>query len=718
MPFAVLALAACLLMTPGRARPRGRSLDGPASRRPRRSHRPRRADPQRGGLARADLGDRRRRRADGRVVGGLVPPRRPSPAWSRSWSSRRGRSATGRCSAARSRARPSRTPSRSPASTSSPGTIRRPSLGTSRSGPARLLEMRVDGLSHNLFSVLLLVGPADLRARPARPPVAGSRPGHCGRWSSSASSRSSFTSLVFPVATTWGTFLHAAGPVQVLLVVSALLALDAGDRPSRRPARLDATRRVARPGARHLRVAPVLGRAPALVRDGLARTTADLYTELARRMAAAGHPLDESSGPVITNFPIWLAEADRRRCPRPARRATGRRRRSRGGLPRDQTADRHGRRPRSLAGRPRRTRPTAPTASASSISARPTSRPRDRPARRHARLRDRLSMKGDPYTPKRMEAARSGTHDGDGRFDGLRAEATAAVGSSANTLRSIRDRYREAYGDLRPTARRATRDGKRQTEELGDRQAELTKLDLAQQHARADVAVPRARRRRRSSRTRAGRRPAATSPCGSSRRRRPSGLASRRRSTTDRPRRSRTPSSRSSTSSGSSPRIRALAETELRFLRELLRRELGDVRAFISQLRPPLLDELGLDGAIMDTVERIRALTGLDRHDGAVRADRCPLRGRPDGRPARRPGGAPECPQARVSDDRHRDDRPRGRRMGPGGRAMTAEDSTSAPSRPGAGGTSVCSSCASEPSSSALASTYDRSRTAGPSCGS
>ena len=39
------------------------------------------------------------------------------------------------------------------------------------------------------------------------------------------------------------------------------------------------------------------------------------------------------------------------------------------------------------------------------------------------------------------------------------------------------------------------------------------------------------------------------------------------------------------------------------FLRELLRRELGDVRTFISQLRPPVLDELGLDGAITDAVE-------------------------------------------------------------------------------------------------------------------
>jgi two-component system sensor histidine kinase DegS len=54
-----------------------------------------------------------------------------------------------------------------------------------------------------------------------------------------------------------------------------------------------------------------------------------------------------------------------------------------------------------------------------------------------------------------------------------------------------------------------------------------------------------------------------------------------------------------------------LAKTELRFLRELLRRELGSVRTFISQLRPPVLDELGLVGAIGDAVARSTVLTGL-----------------------------------------------------------------------------------------------------------
>jgi signal transduction histidine kinase len=54
-----------------------------------------------------------------------------------------------------------------------------------------------------------------------------------------------------------------------------------------------------------------------------------------------------------------------------------------------------------------------------------------------------------------------------------------------------------------------------------------------------------------------------------------------------------------------------LARTEMRFLRELLRRELGDVRSFIGHLRPPVLVELGLDGSIVDTVTTQAALSGL-----------------------------------------------------------------------------------------------------------
>ncbi|MDF2736081.1 MAG: Histidine kinase, partial [Chloroflexota bacterium] len=51
--------------------------------------------------------------------------------------------------------------------------------------------------------------------------------------------------------------------------------------------------------------------------------------------------------------------------------------------------------------------------------------------------------------------------------------------------------------------------------------------------------------------------------------------------------------------------------SEIRSLRDLLRRELDNLRGFISQLRPPALDELGLDGAIEDAVGRLRATTAL-----------------------------------------------------------------------------------------------------------
>ncbi len=50
---------------------------------------------------------------------------------------------------------------------------------------------------------------------------------------------------------------------------------------------------------------------------------------------------------------------------------------------------------------------------------------------------------------------------------------------------------------------------------------------------------------------------------------------------------------------------------QLRDLRGLLRRELANVRDAIHQLRPVMLDELGLDGAIEEAVDRFRGMTGL-----------------------------------------------------------------------------------------------------------
>ena len=55
----------------------------------------------------------------------------------------------------------------------------------------------------------------------------------------------------------------------------------------------------------------------------------------------------------------------------------------------------------------------------------------------------------------------------------------------------------------------------------------------------------------------------------------------------------------------------AAAQRELGQLGERLRRELADVRGFISQLRRPLLAELGLEGSIVDAVDSFSALTGI-----------------------------------------------------------------------------------------------------------
>ncbi len=115
------------------------------------------------------------------------------------------------------------------------------------------------------------------------------------------------TTLLFPVATTWGTFLHAAAAIQVLLLISALLALDRLIQEAGR--RRGWTRPVAWLG-------PCLGIAagslftlallPGFGRDGEA--VRDQFEALPAALAAAGVPLEVRGAPVITDFPIYLAE--------------------------------------------------------------------------------------------------------------------------------------------------------------------------------------------------------------------------------------------------------------------------------------------------------------------------------------------------------------------------------------------------------------------------
>jgi len=176
-------------------------------------------------------------------------------------------------------------------------------------GPARLVQLRVEGIGHNLLSVLLLPGlPLSLIGLVALP------------WQARGAvirpvlvlSAITFVAsgLLFPVSTTWGTFLHASGPVSVLIIVSALLALDAAI--ARLARRQGWTRPVAWLGPLLGIFGSILFSAALLPTFGTdSRATAARYEELGRRMAAIGRPLDASGGPVITDHPIWLAETSR-----------------------------------------------------------------------------------------------------------------------------------------------------------------------------------------------------------------------------------------------------------------------------------------------------------------------------------------------------------------------------------------------------------------------
>ena len=172
-------------------------------------------------------------------------------------------------------------------------------------GPARLVELRLEGIAHNLFSVLLLPGiptgligllglPVLARLEAARPTLIV------------VAITFLATSLLFPVSTTWGTFLHAAGPAHVLLIVGSLVVLD---RLIVRVGRIRGwTRPVAWLGAGltifgctlfSTAILPSYAASAAAVRDR--------YAALAGQLAAQGISL-AGRGPVISDFPIWLAD--------------------------------------------------------------------------------------------------------------------------------------------------------------------------------------------------------------------------------------------------------------------------------------------------------------------------------------------------------------------------------------------------------------------------
>ena len=175
-------------------------------------------------------------------------------------------------------------------------------------GPATLASLYAGGIANDLFGVLIITAfPVGLLGLLALPWV--------GRRTALRplvlASVLTFvvTSLAFPVATLSGTFLHAAGSAFVLLCVSAVGALDA------LIVRIGRIRHWTRPVA-------WLGPAFAIAAIGplcaisvgsishQAEDVAARYEALPAAMARAGVPLD-GTAPVITDSPIWLAEATR-----------------------------------------------------------------------------------------------------------------------------------------------------------------------------------------------------------------------------------------------------------------------------------------------------------------------------------------------------------------------------------------------------------------------
>jgi two-component system sensor histidine kinase DegS len=252
-----------------------------------------------------------------------------------------------------------------------------------------------------------------------------------------------------------------------------------------------------------------------------------------------------------------------------------------------------------------------------------------------------------------MEAARSGPDALADRLDGLQAEASAAVGYSANTLRSVRERYREAYGEVH-----ARWQGLRDELESTDRAARVSRPRIVDADTTSDDAASAAEAGAEDARLRAlrgdvetmgndlgalrqmldklevaertlsrtwlflehGDASLVTSPAQDL----ADGDTTMRILEAQEAERSRLaqeihdgPAQALANAIFQAEYIERIAladptaaAAESRMLRDLLRRELGNVRDFINQLRPTLLDELGLDGAIDETAGRLRATGG------------------------------------------------------------------------------------------------------------
>jgi Dolichyl-phosphate-mannose-protein mannosyltransferase len=182
-----------------------------------------------------------------------------------------------------------------------------PTLGRYLSaGLGRLVELRAIGFAHDLFDVLLFLGvpiailglvalPWFTRARSLRPLVVFSTLTFAA------------TTLLFPVSTTWGTFLHAAAAIHVLLLVTALQALDA--LVSWVGRRRGWTRPVAWLGPAFAVAASILFTVVLLPTFGNgSQFSAARYAAMPGALASAGVTV-RPENVVLADNPIWVADS-------------------------------------------------------------------------------------------------------------------------------------------------------------------------------------------------------------------------------------------------------------------------------------------------------------------------------------------------------------------------------------------------------------------------
>ncbi len=114
------------------------------------------------------------------------------------------------------------------------------------------------------------------------------------------------TAVVFPVATLWGTFLHASGPLLVGLTVCAVLGGDAA------VARIRVARRWSRENAWMAPAALLAVAVPLAALEGtaLAGQSASIRDRVAEVADAARRlPAIVDGGPIVSDHPVWLSDA-------------------------------------------------------------------------------------------------------------------------------------------------------------------------------------------------------------------------------------------------------------------------------------------------------------------------------------------------------------------------------------------------------------------------